>query len=151
MTPIRYKGFSILTRLYQICQSKRWTVDLEIRRDGQRQSFSTDERYQTEPEAEARCASLGRRIIDGRVPGCSVDRLRTVGPGPLRRVILAGIFSFGLGTSLLIAEGSRQVDGMAHDVRIATRDAARSALDQTWGVMRRAFTMAGTTTESLRR
>lgn len=76
MTSIRYKGFDIVARPYQISQSRRWTVDLEIRRKHRKQPFSLDERYPTEQEADARCSGLGRRIIDGRVPGWSVDHLR---------------------------------------------------------------------------
>ena len=40
MTSIRYKGFDILPRPYQLHASKRWTVDLEIRCDGRKQHFS---------------------------------------------------------------------------------------------------------------
>lgn len=76
MTSIRYKGFSIHARPCQISRSKRWTVDLEIWRQGRRQPFSLDERYQTEREADARCSVLGRRIIDGQVEGWSVNHLR---------------------------------------------------------------------------
>lgn len=76
MTTIRYKGFNILALPYQLHDSQRWTVDLEIRRNGRSRPFSLGERYRTEQEADARCAGLGRRIIDGRVPGWSVDNLR---------------------------------------------------------------------------
>ena len=76
MNTITYKGFSILARPYQLFESKRWTVELEIRRNGRRQPFSSVERYRTEQQADARCSGLGQRIIDGRVPGWSVDHLR---------------------------------------------------------------------------
>ena len=76
MTAIKYKGFSILAWPYQLHRTTRWTVDLEIRRNGRRQTFSLDERYRTEQEADLRCSRLGRRIIDGHIPGCSVDHLR---------------------------------------------------------------------------
>ena len=79
MTTIRYKGFRILARPYQIYESRRWTADLEIRRKGHGQAFSANERYPSEAEAEAQCSNLGRRIIDGTVPGWSVDRLRCAG------------------------------------------------------------------------
>jgi hypothetical protein len=75
MTTIRYKGFRILARPYQLQESRRWTADLEIRRNGRGQGFSPGERFPTEEEANTQCASLGRRIIDGAVPGWSVDRL----------------------------------------------------------------------------
>ncbi len=73
---IRYKGFHIEARPYQLHESRRWTVDLEIRRKGRRQYFSGEERYPTGREADLRCSGLGRQIIDGGVPGWSVDHLR---------------------------------------------------------------------------
>jgi hypothetical protein len=76
MTTIKYKGFNILARSYQLFESKRWTVDLEIRQDGRRRPFSSNKRYHTEQEADARCSGLGQRIIDGRIPGWSVEDLR---------------------------------------------------------------------------
>jgi hypothetical protein len=76
MTSISYKGFNILSMPYQLHESKRWTVDLEIRRHGRWRPFSLGERYGTEQEADARCTGLGRRIVDGKIPGCSVDSLR---------------------------------------------------------------------------
>jgi len=60
MTTIKYKGFKVLAQPYQLCESKRWTVDFEIHRHGRGQAFSAGERYQTEQEADARCAGLGR-------------------------------------------------------------------------------------------
>lgn len=76
MTNVKYKGFKILARPYQLHESKRWTVDLEIRRNRRVLPFPVDEQFRTEQEADARCADLGRRIINGRVPGWKVDRLR---------------------------------------------------------------------------
>ena len=76
MTTIRYKGFRILARPYQLCESKRWTADFAIRRKGRGQAFSARERYPSEAEAEAHCSSLARGIIDGKVPGWSVEHLR---------------------------------------------------------------------------
>ena len=76
MTTLRYKGFRILVRPYQLYESQRWTVELEIHRNGRRRPFSVAERYQTEEEASARCSVLAHRIIDGAVPGWSVEQLR---------------------------------------------------------------------------
>lgn len=76
MTTLRYRGFHILAMPYRIARTGQWTVDLEIRRKRLRQSFSLEERYRTEQEAEARCVNLGRRIIDGRIRRLSVDHLR---------------------------------------------------------------------------
>lgn len=76
MTTLRYKGFNILVRPYQLYESQRWTVELEIHRNGRRRPFSLAERYRTEQEASTRCSVLARRIIDGVVPGWSVEQLR---------------------------------------------------------------------------
>jgi len=112
MTTIRYKGFRILSRPYQLQPSARWTVDLEIGRNGRRERFSTAERYHTEQEADARCSGLGRRIIDGRVPGWSVGHLRETRGGPanqstrsgaiMRQFVIVGIVILGLGTTAFL-------------------------------------------------
>ena len=109
----RYKGFRILARPYQLADSKRWTVDLEIRHNGWRHAFSADQRFATEWEAKAECDGLGRRIIDGKVPGWSVGASRG-GPDnrpalfhihhgkAVRPMILAGIVAFCLGAFVLL-------------------------------------------------
>jgi len=79
MTSTRYKGFSIQTRSYQTHASRQWTVDLEIHRNGRRKAFSLTEHYATERQADERCTSLGRQIIDGRITGWSVDNMRSTG------------------------------------------------------------------------
>jgi len=71
-----YRGFEILSRAYQLADSGSWTVELEIRRNGRTRSFSVNERYATEKEADVECVVLGRQIIDGWVPGWSVKNLR---------------------------------------------------------------------------
>lgn len=76
MSTISYKGFSIETRAYQLRETKHWTVDIRIRRKGRTRSFSAPERYSTEAEAVAQSLEFGRRIIDGKVPECSVEHLR---------------------------------------------------------------------------
>lgn len=116
-----YKGFRILARPYQINACKRWTVDLEIRRSGRCQVFSTSGLYRTEHEAAAHCYCLAHRIIDGADPRWSVDYLR----GPrrnrrrltptwmevsLRQLLVAGIVLLVVGTFLL-ARGARDAQG----------------------------------------
>lgn len=54
-------------------------MDLEIHRHGRKKPFSLNEHYATEREAEERCSGLGRKIIDGRITGWSVDRQRSTG------------------------------------------------------------------------
>jgi hypothetical protein len=117
MSIFRYKGFSILARPYQLQESRHWTVDLEIRRYGRRQPFSAAARYGSEQEALAQCSGLGRMIIDGRVPGWSVEHMGGGGRrGPalvtalkggfMRPLIIAGIVLLGLGAFVLIRGGS---------------------------------------------
>jgi hypothetical protein len=76
MTTTRYRGFDIVARPYQLSDTGRWTVDFDIRRSGQGRSFSLRETHATETEAKAQCLILGRRIVEGRVNGWSVQDLR---------------------------------------------------------------------------
>lgn len=103
MTTLRYKGFDILPRPYQLTDSKLWTIDLEIRRYGARQPFSLDERHQSEEAAAARCSVLGRRIVDGEVPGWSVDHLRAHKPELRRPLFITGLVILVLGLSLFLS------------------------------------------------
>jgi hypothetical protein len=97
MTTVRYKGFRILAMPYRIASTRRWTVDIEIHRHRRCQTFSLEERYRTEREAEARCTSLARRIIDGEMPGMTVEHLRRIrhlwGPVSWLRVAAAVLVS----------------------------------------------------------
>ena len=113
MTTSSYKGFKILAWPYQLKESRHWTVDLKIRRNGRSQVYSANESYRTEQEASARCSDLGRRIIDGGVPGCSVDYLRGApwdrralahawNEWSMRPLHLAGIVPLGLRAFLLL-------------------------------------------------
>ena len=107
MNATDYQGFEILSRPYKVARSGLWTVEVEIRRDGRARSFGVGGRYQTEKDADIQCRDLGRRIIDGNVPGWSVDRLRPVHtrwslfPRVLGKaiglLILAAIVILGLG------------------------------------------------------
>lgn len=75
ITPLPYKGFSITPRTYQVRGSGRWTLDLLIARDRGCRAFSAPITYPTELNANAGCLELGRRIIDGALPDCSVADL----------------------------------------------------------------------------
>jgi hypothetical protein len=77
MSTIRYRGFDIVARPYQLAESGRWTVDFDVRRNGHGRSFSLKETHATAAEAEAQCLILGRRVVEGRVDGWSVEHLRT--------------------------------------------------------------------------
>lgn len=76
MSTVRYRGFDIVARPYQIAETGEWTVDLQIRRNDRFRTFTVNEHYASEEEAEAQCVGLGRRIVEGRVKGWSVDPLR---------------------------------------------------------------------------
>ncbi|MFI5210732.1 MAG: CV_2116 domain-containing protein [Gemmatimonadales bacterium] len=75
MQQVVYKGFAIMARTYQIRGSGRWTEDLLICHRDALRSFSGPDTYPPEALAEAACFSLGRRIIDGKVPDCTVAGL----------------------------------------------------------------------------
>ena len=77
MTTTRYRGFDIVARPYQLADSGRWTVDFDVRRSGRGRSFSLKETHATAEEAQQQCFILGRRIVEGRVDGWSVQDLRT--------------------------------------------------------------------------
>ena len=76
MSTMSYKGFVITVRPYQVHDTGKWTVDIEISRRGRKRSFSTREHFSTESEAVTRSVEFGCQIIDGKVPECSVDHLR---------------------------------------------------------------------------
>jgi hypothetical protein len=117
MTISKYKGFTIVARPYQLRESRDWTAELTIRRNGRRQRFSAHPRYRTEPEADAYCAGLGRQIIDGAVPGWSVDQLRQAPrrtsafthfwkAESMRPYLIAGIVLLALGAFVLLRGAS---------------------------------------------
>jgi hypothetical protein len=96
MTTVKYKGFAILAQPYQLHESKRWTVELEIWRHGRKQHFSLKDNYRTEQEADTRCSGVGQCIIDGNVRGFSVNHLRVRKSSSLRWFIVAGVVILGL-------------------------------------------------------
>lgn len=113
MRSASYKGFRIVARPYQLGACMRWTVDLEIRRSGRCQTFSTSGRYRTEHEAAAHCYCLAHRIIDGADPRWSVDYLRgahhkgrrltrTWMNVSLRPLLVAGLVFLVVGTFFLL-------------------------------------------------
>ena len=103
MTTVHYRGFDILARPYQLNDSRLWTIEFEIRHNGGRQPFTLKERYCTEADAERRCTGIGRLIIDGKVPGWSVDHLRAYKPELTRQLfVLSGILIVALGFVLIL-------------------------------------------------
>jgi hypothetical protein len=75
LNPVFYKGFAITARTFQIRGSGRWTLDLLIGRYGSLRAFTGPRTFPTEESAITGCCEFGRRIIDGRVRGCSVEGL----------------------------------------------------------------------------
>jgi hypothetical protein len=72
-------------------------VDLQIHRRGRHQSFTGARQSATESDARSRCVSLGRDIIDGKVPGWTVESLRHLPARRLRHMVavlvLVGVLS----------------------------------------------------------
>ena len=75
MPPLSYKGYAIEARTFQIRGSGRWTMDLLISRRGALRAFSSPTTFPTEAAAIAGCRDYASKIIDGRIPGFSVDDL----------------------------------------------------------------------------
>ncbi len=72
------KGFRIFhlePRPYQLLATGMWTVEIEIRRKGRLCLFSGSQSFPTEAEATAASLALGRRIVAGEEPGCSLANL----------------------------------------------------------------------------
>ena len=76
MSALRYRGFTIESRADRIRASSACTVALEISRRGRARPFGLLEHCRSENESDARGFDVGRRIIDGRIPGWSVDSMR---------------------------------------------------------------------------
>lgn len=76
MRPLAYGVFTITPRTFQIRGSGQWTLDLLIARRDKVRAFSGPATFPTEQAAIRGCHAFGRRIIEGRVPNCSVDDLR---------------------------------------------------------------------------
>jgi hypothetical protein len=124
METIRYKGFAILPQPYQLHGTKRWTVDLEIWRGGRMQHFSLHENYPSEQEAGARCSGVGRRIIDGHVPGCTVRHLPGRSRRAMRVVLMMSLIVLGLAACAGVYQWSETWDmaGWRESFRDGTAD-----------------------------
>jgi hypothetical protein len=73
---LSYGDFTIAPRTFQVRGSGRWTLDLLIAHRGRVRAFSGTKTFPTQEAAIRGCHEFGRRIIQGRVPRCSVDDLR---------------------------------------------------------------------------
>ena len=74
---IKYKHYSIRSAPLQLPDSMQWTLAIAIdwKRNGVTtvRPFSAENTYQTEADADLHGITFGQRIIDGKVPGLSVD------------------------------------------------------------------------------
>ena len=76
MSAVTYRGWTITPRTFQIRGSCQWTLDVVIAYRSKRRAFSGSKTFRTEQAAIRGCHAFGRRIIDGRVPHCSLEGLR---------------------------------------------------------------------------
>ncbi len=76
MNSLTYRGWTIMPRTFQIHGSRQWTLDLVIAYRTKHRAFSGQKTFRTEQAAIRGCHAFGRRIIDGRVPYCSLEDLR---------------------------------------------------------------------------
>ncbi len=76
---LQYKGYEIRATPLQLPESREWTLDIEIVRHtgdaANLRSFTARNKFRTQEEAIARCFAFGKRIIDGKVKGCTVPDL----------------------------------------------------------------------------
>lgn len=76
MNAVSYRGCTIIPRTFQIRGSCRWTLELVIAYRSRQRTFTGPKTFRTEQAAIRGCHAFGRRIIDGRVPDCPMERLR---------------------------------------------------------------------------
>ncbi len=73
---LQYQRYEIRATPLQLPECREWTLDVEIvRHTGDavsRRPFTARNKFQTQEEAIARCFAFGKRIIDGKVKGCTV-------------------------------------------------------------------------------
>lgn len=79
MDVLPYKSLEIEAVPEQLADTGQWTTSLFIRRidsdgTGWRQ-FSANNCFSTREEAVANCFNLGKLIIDGKMPNCTVEGL----------------------------------------------------------------------------
>ena len=76
MSSIVYRGWTITPRTFRIRGSGLWTLDLVIASRSKRRAFTGAKTFRTEQLAIRGCHEFGQRIIDGRVPHCSLEDMR---------------------------------------------------------------------------
>lgn len=71
-----YGDFTITPRTFQLRGTGHWTLDVLIAHRTKVRAFSSPKTFPTQEAAIRGCHAFGRRIIQGRVPYCSIDDLR---------------------------------------------------------------------------
>jgi hypothetical protein len=87
MSPLRYKGFTITARTFQVRGSGRWTLDLLIGQRERLRAFSGASTYGTEAAAKAGCLTFAQHIIDGSRVGCQLAELSELSPPCTVRIL----------------------------------------------------------------
>lgn len=75
MESMEYSGFTIFSKTHQLRDSLKWTLEVQIMKRDKVQAFSAKNTFDTEAEAREQAILFGRRIIDGEVPGLTIDEL----------------------------------------------------------------------------
>lgn len=72
-TPITHNGYIIYPVSYELRDSGKWTIAVDIMRRTEVRRFMAGNQYSTKEEALRSATEFGRAIIDGKVPPCRVD------------------------------------------------------------------------------
>ena len=79
MDVVAYREFEIKASPYQLAESGDWSLNIYIthHRGGEtrEKNFSAATTFKTREEAIQHCHNFGKQIIDGGVPGCTLDDL----------------------------------------------------------------------------
>ena len=79
MTTETYDGYEIIPASYQLADDGKWAVQVyiakEVGSERRERQFSAGNTFDKKARAERHCLDFGRKIIDGEIPGCSVDNL----------------------------------------------------------------------------
>ena len=75
MEPVRYQSFTIFPGSNQLQDSGEWTLEVRIMRRMEICFFSTRNTFASEELALEEALRFGKRIVDGELPGLSVDGL----------------------------------------------------------------------------
>ncbi len=73
-----YQGFDIVPVSKQLRDTGEWTLEIQVWRHGHEskaRKFSAGNSFPTRDEAVRQCFIYGKHIIDGEIPGFSVDDL----------------------------------------------------------------------------